>query len=88
MRYVIIRITGRVQGVFFRHSAQQNAQQLGLKGVARNEVDGTLTIEVEGDEKNIDQFLVWCKHGPPKALVQNVHYTNGVPRGFTSFEIQ
>jgi len=71
-RHLNIKIHGRVQGVFFRHSAKQKAKELGIKGFAQNEPDDTVYIEAEGEEKNLKQFLDWCRRGPTFARVEKV----------------
>lgn len=51
------RFSGRVQGVGFRFQAMQYAVQLGLTGWARNETDGSVTVEIQGAESYIDVFV-------------------------------
>jgi acylphosphatase len=58
-------VHGRVQGVFFRQSARQQAEKLGLSGYTRNNPDGTVTIEAEGPADALDALQAWCQHGPP-----------------------
>lgn len=74
MQHVKIRVHGKVQGVFFRQSTQEKAQELNVAGWARNESDGSVYIEAEGEEENIQQFLEWCKQGPPAASVSDMEY--------------
>jgi len=69
---VRLRIEGRVQGVFFRASAQEEAGRLGLKGWVRNCPDGSVEVVAEGERKKIDDLINWCHHGPPGAHVHNV----------------
>ena len=69
---VVIRIRGRVQGVFFRDSATRKAKKFGIQGIARNECDGSVIIEVEGEEHALQQFIAWCRRGPPFARVDAV----------------
>ena len=71
-RHLNIKIHGRVQGVFFRHSAKQKAKELAIKGFAQNEPDGAVYIEAEGEEINLKQFLDWCRRGPTFARVEKV----------------
>lgn len=54
MRY---RFSGLVQGVGFRYEAMMTAEQLRLTGWARNENDGTVTVEIQGPSGYIDEFL-------------------------------
>lgn len=69
---VILKIYGTVQGVFFRDSAKKKAQELNLSGFARNELDGTVSIVAEGEEKDLSEFIEWCKGGPDHAKVEKV----------------
>lgn len=71
-RAVNIKIYGQVQGVFFRHSAKQEAEQLGIVGWTRNNADGSVEIEAEGSEKQLEEFIKWCKKGPVAANVEKV----------------
>lgn len=83
-----LRIHGRVQGVWFRESARRKAEQLGVRGVARNEPDGTVTIEAEAaDPATLTEFVKWCHQGPPLARVDKVEQTTVEPRGYTRFEV-
>ena len=72
MKHLDIKIYGFVQGVFFRFSAQEKAQILGINGFARNEPDNTVYIEAEGEEDDLKQFLNWCRKGPSGAKVDTV----------------
>jgi acylphosphatase len=65
-------ITGRVQGVFYRASAQQEAQRLGVHGEIRNLPGGEVEAIVEGEKAAVEEFIDWCRRGPPSADVENV----------------
>jgi len=65
-------ISGRVQGVFYRASAQQEAMRLGLVGEVRNLPDGQVEAIVEGAKERVEEFIDWCRQGPPSADVENV----------------
>ncbi len=67
-----VRITGRVQGVFFRGSAQDEALRLGLTGEVQNLPDGSVEAVAEGPKEQLDQFVAWCHRGPPSARVYPV----------------
>ena len=69
---VHVTIEGRVQGVFFRASAQEQANRLGVKGWVRNCPDGAVELVAEGERKNIDDLIAWCGHGPRGAEVREV----------------
>ncbi|RME55785.1 acylphosphatase [Candidatus Parcubacteria bacterium] len=84
-----IHVAGRVQGVFFRESARRKAIELGLTGYARNELDGSVTLEVEGNVQQAKHFLDWCRKGPPLARVQQVIYRVAPSRQeFIGFVVQ
>lgn len=88
MKHLCINITGRVQGVFFRASALEVASKLGLRGFVRNEHDGSVYAEAEGEEVPLERFVRWCHQGPPRASVKEVIVTEGALKHFASFEIQ
>lgn len=69
---VRLLIEGRVQGVFFRASAQAEASRLGLTGWVRNRPDGAVEIVAEGERKKLADLIAWCRHGPRGAEVENV----------------
>lgn len=67
-----VRVTGRVQGVWYRQSAAEQAQALGLSGWVRNETDGSVEALAQGDREAVDRFVSWCRHGPSGAIVSDV----------------
>lgn len=81
-----IRIGGQVQGVFFRAAARNEAERLGLTGLARNEPDGSVYIEVEGEPALLTAFERWCHDGPPQARVEYVTSQEDEPKGYQTFE--
>lgn len=72
---VKLLISGRVQGVFYRHSARTEALRLGLDGTVRNLADGRVEAEAEGEPEALESFLEWCRQGPPGARVDGVDVT-------------
>ena len=82
-----VRVHGRVQGVSFRAAARNEARRLGLSGFARNEPDGSVAIEVEGDEAALDAFVAWCRVGPPAARVGRVEVEESAPKGYDGFAV-
>ena len=72
IRALGIRVHGRVQGVYFRASAQRKAMELGLSGTVQNEHGGSVYMEVEGHEDQIQDMLTWCAEGPPMAVVHKL----------------
>ncbi len=83
-----MRIHGRVQGVFFRSSVRKQARRLGLKGFVRNEPDGTVRVEAEGDGGAIKGLADWCREGPPLARVKKIEARPGEIEGYENFEVK
>lgn len=87
-QHYTIRVTGRVQGVFFRASTKEKADQLGVKGLVRNEPDGSVFIEAEAPVETLREFLNWCRQGPPRAVVNRCETMEGAVKGYSSFTIE
>lgn len=81
------RVTGRVQGVFFRASAQQEARRLGLTGHAANRPDGSVTGLICGDHEAVTAFETWLWQGPSAARVSQVELADSDSRPPSSFDI-
>lgn len=71
-KQAIIKISGLVQGVFFRAGASEKAKWLGLTGWAKNEPDGTVMIKIQGEGSDIKKMVDWCQSGPAFAKVSKV----------------
>jgi acylphosphatase len=67
-----VRISGQVQGVFFRDSTRQKAEELGLAGWVKNTPDGSVEAVFEGPSEKVREMLRWCEEGPRQASVENV----------------
>jgi acylphosphatase len=87
MQHLKIRVTGKVQGVYFRDSARKEAENLGIEGFARNEPDGSVYIEAEGSDEALKKFLAWCHEGSRDAAVQSVDHTKHEAIGHRGFSI-
>lgn len=88
MQHVNLTISGKVQGVWYRKSAELKARELGLKGFVKNQNDGSVYAEVEGEEATIEAFIQWCWQGPPLARVENIKVKKGTWLGFEGFEVR
>ncbi len=73
IKHVNIKVFGEVQGIGFRYETLAKARSLNLKGFVRNEPDGSVRIEAEGREEDLNKFIEWCKDGPRGAAIQNVN---------------
>lgn len=87
MKHIKIRITGKVQGVSFRATTKAIADQMSVRGMIRNEKDGSVYIEAEGDETSLEVFQEWCHEGPDRAKIENVEVTSGELKNYRNFEI-
>ena len=85
-RRVIVR--GRVQGVWFRASTAEAAQQAGVSGWVRNLADGGVEAVFEGDPTAVATLLAFCREGPSWAEVSDLEVFHEVPRGDSGFEIR
>ncbi len=88
MKHLAIVVSGRVQGVFYRASAKEQADVLGIKGFVRNEPNGNVFIEAQGDDDSISKFVEWCRKGPKRAEVDSLMLTEKNPEVFDAFEIR
>ncbi len=70
-----LKVSGRVQGMFYRGEAQIQALKLGLKGYAQNNRDGSVTVVAVGEEYALQQMIGWCWKGPDAAQAENVEVT-------------
>ena len=68
MSTVHLIIKGKVQGVFYRQSTLETANQLGINGFVQNEPDGNVYMEVEGEEAQLNKLIEWCRTGPSRAV--------------------
>jgi acylphosphatase len=86
---VRLTIDGRVQGVYFRASTLQEAQNLGLAGWVRNRPGGSVEVVAEGARIKLEELIAWCRHGPTGARVTNVDIRWEAPEhGFRGFTIK
>lgn len=72
-------VRGVVQGVSFRWFTRQEAERLGLVGWVRNERDGSVRLEVQGPERDVEELLAWIRHGPTHARVVDVEVSERAP---------
>lgn len=85
---VTMTIYGVVQGVFFRESTKEKAQELGVAGIVQNQSDGSVYVDAEGEEEKLKELIDWCHEGPRSARVDEVDY-EFVPdlKGYQEFNV-
>lgn len=88
MRRAHVVVSGRVQGVWYRGSAQERARSLGVAGWARNRPDGTVELVLEGEQAAVAALLAWCRRGPAGAAVEDVAVKWESPRGEHGFSVR
>ena len=84
---ISIQVFGKVQGVWFRASTKNKADELGIKGRVQNYADGSVFIEATGSNSAIDFFIDWCKDGPPFAKVDKIKVATLANKSFPDFRI-
>lgn len=82
-------VHGRVQGVGFRYSTQQEAKTLGLKGYAKNLDDGSVEVLACGEESQVERLLTWLRSGGPRSaqvdkVLAEPHTPREMPERFTT----
>lgn len=87
VKHIAIKVSGKVQGVSFRAVTKVVADQMGVRGMIRNEKDGSVYIEAEGDDTLLEVFIDWCNEGTDRAKVENVEVTPGELKNYQNFEI-
>ena len=87
MKHLDIRVSGKVQGVFYRATTKAVADQLGVKGVVLNEEDGSVFIEAEGDDFALEMLLEFCHKGSDRAEVEKVEVSESEIRNYRNFEV-
>jgi acylphosphatase len=87
VRRASFHLTGTVQGVNLRHLLRLQSLQHGLRGWARNEADGSVTVEIEGDRAEVQRVYDWLLASPGRSRITDVRMEWMAPRmdepGFT-----
>lgn len=85
-RAVLVRITGKVQGVWYRGWTVEQARRRALDGWVRNLADGSVEALFAGTPSDIDAMLDACWQGPPSAMVIHVKVTEAEDPGLCGFD--
>lgn len=87
MKTVRLKISGLVQGVFFRKHIKEEADKLGIKGHIRNLETGEVEVLAEGKDEEVNKVIDICKKGAPHSQVKNVDIMELNHIGFDDFRI-
>jgi acylphosphatase len=83
-----VRVTGRVQGVFFRAWARDRAEELHVTGWVRNCPDGRVEAHVEGEDLAVEKMIGLLRRGPPRAQVEDLRLWDVELCDFEDFEVR
>ena len=82
-------VSGRVQGVWFRESTRQCAEELGVRGTVRNLPDGRVEAVLAGDGAAVAAALEFLRDGPPMARVDRIEVEEPYPDpGLQDFRVR
>ena len=88
METVHLVIKGKVQGVYYRASAREKANELGIKGWIKNTPGGHVEVIAGGNKEQLEKFIEWCRRGPKYAEVTDMTVTEGEEEHFNDFSIK
>ncbi|MFC6862602.1 acylphosphatase [Halomicroarcula sp. GCM10025817] len=83
-----VLVSGRVQGVYFRATTREAAQDQGIDGWVKNLEDGRVEAVFEGDEADVEAMVEFCHEGSNRANVTDVEVTYEDPDGLEGFEVR
>jgi acylphosphatase len=83
-----VYVSGRVQGVYYRATTRDTAQETGVDGWVRNLDDGRVEAVFEGPERAVEEMVAWCETGSRAASVDAVDATYEEPEGLDGFEVR
>ena len=75
MRVLKAKVSGKVQGVWFRKYALDSARDIGVVCIVKNLVDGTVLVNVSGDDENLRKFKELLENGSPNSRVDKIDYS-------------
>jgi acylphosphatase len=83
-----VRVTGQVQGVFYRAWAQAQARELNISGWVRNSPDGSVEAHVQGEEHAVERMIERMRSGPANARVDDVDVEGAALENSGRFELR
>ena len=88
MQTISITVSGKVQGVYYRQSTKEKADELNVTGFVKNLSNGNVFILATGSTEELDSLVSWCWEGPRRAKVTEVKVENCVFHSFGNFKIE
>ena len=89
MRVLKAKVSGKVQGVWFRKYALDSARDIGVVGMVKNLVDGTVLVNASGDDENLRKFKELLKNGSPNSIIDKIDYSwEDSSVEYSTFEIE
>lgn len=86
-KHINMNIIGRVHNVGFRYHTKLMADAYNIKGYVKNMIDGSVFIEAEGTEANVNTFMKWCHKGPDRAIVEDITVIEGGIKDYKDFKV-
>ena len=83
-----VKVSGRVQGVFFRDTCRREASSRGVAGWVSNCPDGTVEAWFEGPPDAVESMVAWARRGPSRAEVSGVDVADAEPSGVSGFDVR
>jgi acylphosphatase len=83
-----IRVTGKVQNVGFRYYTVKTAAEFNISGFVKNQADGSVYIEAEGEDDSMEAFIHWCRRGPQWARVDGFDTQEQPVMGYEGFGVK
>ena len=89
MRVLKTKVYGKVQGVWFRKYTLERARDLGVVGMVKNLIDGTVLVNASGKDENLRKFKELLENGSPNSRVDKIDYSwEDSSIKYSTFEIE
>ena len=89
MRVLKAKVYGKVQGVWFRKYTLDSARDIGVVGMVKNLVDGTVLVNASGKNENIREFKELLENGSTNSRVDKIDYSwEDLSIEYSTFEIE
>jgi acylphosphatase len=86
-KHIELKITGKLKNTGIRFHVMSTAYRYNIVGTVKRLSDTEVLISAEGERIPLDNFLTWCKTGPPGGKIENIEYSEGELMNYSSFEL-